>query len=87
MTQTAYASSRKGIQWTFLRMLEDLEFADDLALQSYRLQDVQDKVNALSKTAQRVGPEDQPRQNKAPMYQQPARGPSHHRRCRGGRCQ
>ena len=53
--RTAYVSSRKGIQWTFLRRLEDLEFADDLALLSHCLQDVQDKVNALSKTPQRVG--------------------------------
>ena len=52
---TAYASSGKGIQWTFLSRLEDLEFTDDLALLSCHLQDLQDKVNALSKTAQRVG--------------------------------
>ena len=45
VTRTAYASSGKGIQ--FLRTLEDLEFADDLALLSHRLQDVQEKVNAL----------------------------------------
>ena len=87
VTRTAYASSGKGIQWTFLRRLENLEFADDLALLSHRLQDVQDKVNALSETAQRVGPKDQPRKNKAPKYEQPARGPSHHRRCSSGRCQ
>ena len=55
MTRAAYANSGKGIQWTILRRLEDLEFADDLALLSHRLQDVQDKVNALSNTAQRVG--------------------------------
>nr|KAG5705879.1 hypothetical protein BaRGS_030769 [Batillaria attramentaria] len=35
--------------------LEDLEFADDLALLSHRLQDMQDKVTALETTAQRVG--------------------------------
>nr|KAG5693702.1 hypothetical protein BaRGS_008344 [Batillaria attramentaria] len=34
--------------------LEDLEFADDLALLSHRLQDMQDKVTALETTAQRV---------------------------------
>ena len=55
VTRTAYAGSGKGIQWTFLRRLEDLEFADDLALLSHRLQDLQDKVNALSKAAQHVG--------------------------------
>nr|KAG5713137.1 hypothetical protein BaRGS_007664 [Batillaria attramentaria] len=34
--------------------LEDLEFANDLALLSHRLQDMQDKVAALETTAQRV---------------------------------
>ena len=55
VTRTAYASSGKGIQWTFLRRQEDLEFADDLALLLHRLQDMQDKVNVLSKTEQRFG--------------------------------
>ena len=55
VTRTAYASSEKGIQWTLLRKLEDLEFADDLALLSHCLQDIQDKVNALKETAQPVG--------------------------------
>ena len=55
VTRTAYASSGKDIQWTFLRRLKDLEFADDLALLLHRLQHAQDKVNALSKTDQRVG--------------------------------
>ena len=55
VTRTAYPGSGKGIQWTFLRRLEDLEFADNLALLSHRLQDLQDKVNALSKAAQHVG--------------------------------
>ena len=35
--------------------LEDLEFADDLALLSHRLQDMQEKVDALSEVAKRVG--------------------------------
>ena len=35
--------------------LEDLEFADDLALLSHRLQDMQEKVNALNETGKRVG--------------------------------
>nr|KAG5707615.1 hypothetical protein BaRGS_030997 [Batillaria attramentaria] len=55
VTRTAYASSKKGIQWTLMTKLEDLEFADDLALLSHRLQDMQDKVTALETTAQRVG--------------------------------
>ena len=38
-----------------MRRLEDLDFADDLALLSNRLQDMQDKVDALRKVSQRVG--------------------------------
>ena len=55
VTRTAYASSGKGIQWTLMTKLEDLEFADDLALLSHRLQDMQEKVTALETTAQQVG--------------------------------
>ena len=35
--------------------LEDLEFVDDLALLSHRLQDMQDKLTALSDIAKKVG--------------------------------
>ena len=52
--RTASAKYSAVAQW-FLRRLEDLELADDLALLSHRLQDLQDKVNALSKAAQHVG--------------------------------
>ena len=55
VTRTAYASSGKGIQWTLMRKLEDLDFTDDLVLLSHRLQDMQGKVDALGETAQRVG--------------------------------
>ena len=55
ITRTAYASSGKGIQWTLMTKLEDLDFADDLALLSHRLQDMQVKVDALREASQRVG--------------------------------
>ena len=35
VTRTAYANSNKGIQWTLMTKLEDLEFADNLALLSH----------------------------------------------------
>ena len=38
-----------------MRKLEDLDFADDLALLSHRLQDMQEKVNSLREASQRVG--------------------------------
>ena len=55
VTKKAYHNSGKGITWTFSKKLEDLEFADDLALLSHRLQDLQQKVKSLSETAQEVG--------------------------------
>nr|KAG5710457.1 hypothetical protein BaRGS_022275 [Batillaria attramentaria] len=55
VTRTAYASSGRGIQWTRTRKLEDLDFADDLALLSHRLQDMQAKVDALGEISQRIG--------------------------------
>ena len=55
VTRTAYANSGKGIQWTLEKKLEDLEFADDLALLSHRLQDMQDKITALVDIAKKVG--------------------------------
>ena len=55
VTKEAYANSGKGIQWTLMQKLEDLEFADDLAILSHRLQDMQEKTTALSETGKRVG--------------------------------
>ena len=55
MTKKAYGSSGKGIQWPLTLKLEDLAFADDLALLSHRLQDMQEKVRNLETTAQKVG--------------------------------
>ncbi|XP_036358886.1 secreted RxLR effector protein 78-like [Octopus sinensis] len=55
VTRTAYATSGKGIQWTLMNKLEDLDNADDLALLSHRLQDIHDKVDHLTETSRRVG--------------------------------
>ncbi|XP_072906368.1 uncharacterized protein [Hemitrygon akajei] len=55
VTRTAYAGSERGIQWTLTGKLEDLAFADDPALLSHRLQDMQKKVDSLGETSQRVG--------------------------------
>ena len=46
MTKTAF-DRKRGIQWTFTTSLEDLDFADDLALLSHRIQDMRDKTRAL----------------------------------------
>ena len=46
VTRTAF-DRKRGIQWTFTTSLEDLDFADNLALLSHRIQDMRDKTRAL----------------------------------------
>ena len=46
---------RNGIQWTLWSQLEDLDFADDLALLSHSQQQMQDKTNILAATSAQVG--------------------------------
>ena len=55
VTREAYGAGRTGIQWSFTRKLEDLDFADDLCLMSQKLQHMQEKVEALQHAAERVG--------------------------------
>ena len=54
VTKTAFAT-RHGIQWSFMTSLEDLDFADDLALLSHRIQDTKDKTRALEDQGAKVG--------------------------------
>ena len=46
---------RNGIQWTLLDQLDDLDFADDLALLSQKLQHMQEKTSILEETAAKIG--------------------------------
>ena len=54
VTRTAF-DKKRGIQWTFTTSLEDLDFADDLALLSHRIQDMRDKTRALEVLSAKVG--------------------------------
>jgi len=54
VTRTAF-DRKRGIQWTFTKSLEDLSFADDLALLSHRIQDMRDKTQALEVQGGKVG--------------------------------
>ena len=54
VTRTAF-DRKRGIQWTFKTSLEDLDFADDLALLSHRIQDIRDKTRALEVQSAKVG--------------------------------
>ena len=46
---------KRGIQWTFTTSLEDLDFANDLALLTHRIQDLRDKTRALEVQGMKVG--------------------------------
>ena len=67
VTRTAF-DRKRGIQWTFTTSLEDLVFADDLALLSRRIQDMRDKRRALEEQGAKVRPEDQCHQDKVDAY-------------------
>ena len=49
------ADKRRGIRWNFTTVLKDLEFADDIALLSSRLNDLHEKTGRLTEEAGRVG--------------------------------
>ncbi|KAK7090431.1 hypothetical protein V1264_010229 [Littorina saxatilis] len=46
---------RNGIQWTLWSQLDDLDFADDLALLSHNQQQMQEKTDILTATSSQVG--------------------------------
>lgn len=49
------ARGRNGIQWTMMSQLEDLDFADDLALLSHNHQQMQEKTTKLETVSQQLG--------------------------------
>ncbi|KAI0212468.1 hypothetical protein LSAT2_002611 [Lamellibrachia satsuma] len=53
--KTATKEKRNGIQWMMLTQLDDLDFADDLALQSHSHWQMQDKTTELALVSERVG--------------------------------
>ena len=53
--KTATKEKRNGIQWTMLTQLDDLDFADDLALLSHSNRQMQDKTTELALISERVG--------------------------------
>ena len=54
VTRTAFAR-KCSIEWSFMTPLEDLQFADDLALMSHRIQDTRDKTRPLEEQGAKVG--------------------------------
>ena len=53
--KTTTTGNRNGIQWTLLEQLDDLDFADDLALLSSSHQQMQKKTSKLAVTSAQVG--------------------------------
>jgi hypothetical protein len=47
--------SNTGIQWTFTKQLEDLDFADDVGLLSHKQQHAQSKLTRLAEEAEKTG--------------------------------
>ena len=53
--KTATKEKRNGIQWTILTQLDDLDFAEDLALLPHSHKQMQDKTTELAFISARVG--------------------------------
>ena len=53
--KTSTSERRNGIQWTLWSQLDDLDFADDLALLSHSKQQMQEKTNVVAATSSQVG--------------------------------
>ena len=53
--KTSTAKRRNEIQWTPLTQLDDLDFADDLALLSHTQQQMQEKTSTAADSSARTG--------------------------------
>ena len=53
--KTSTSEKRNGIQWTLLSQLDDLDFADDLALLSHSQQQMQEKTYNVAANSTRLG--------------------------------
>ena len=53
--KTETKGKRNGIQWKILTQLDDLDFADDLALMSHSHWQMQDKTTDLARISAQVG--------------------------------
>ena len=51
----ATSEARRDIRWNFMTVLEYLDFADDIAQLSSKIQDLNDKTKNVIKEAERVG--------------------------------
>ena len=54
MLQTT-TNERNGIQWTLMEQLDDLDYADDIALLSHNHQQMEEKLSCLEERAAETG--------------------------------
>ena len=55
VTRQSTADQKTGIQWTFNKQLEVLDFADDISLLSHKQQDAQKKLCRVAEEAEKTG--------------------------------
>ena len=55
VTKQSTADRKNGIQWTMWAQLDDLDFADDLALLSHTQQQMQEKTSTIATNSARLG--------------------------------
>ena len=67
--------TRNGIQWTLWNQLEDIDFADDLALLSHSHQQMQDKTSRLGTTSSQVGLDIHPKKTQVMKMNTPSTDP------------
>ena len=53
MTRTTEGHKR-GVQWSLFKQLEDIDFADDVALLSHRHSDLEEKITEMSNEAENL---------------------------------
>ena len=64
--KTETKGKRNGIQWKILTQLDDLDFADDLALMSHSHRQMQDKTTYLARISAQVGLKINKKENQDP---------------------
>ena len=74
MKQTT-EGARNGIQWTLWSQLDDLDFADDLALLAHSQEQIQEKTSRLRTASMKVGLEIHPRKTQLMKMNTPSTDP------------
>ena len=73
--KSATENRRNGIQWTLFSQLDDLDFADDIALLSQSGQQMQDKTTAIKEVSECIGLKVHPGKSKVMRVKTPSTEP------------